>query len=79
LLKFTPTVFIENGLLRGVVGLLLFVLLSSAAFFVFGGILVAQSITAGICLILFASYAWKYIFDSSEQQLLLSTLVRMKR
>jgi O-antigen/teichoic acid export membrane protein len=79
LLKFTPTVFIENGLLRGVVGLLLFVLLSSAAFFAFGGILVAQSIMAGICLILFASYTWKYIFDSSEQQLLLSTLVRMKR
>jgi len=79
LLKFSPAVFMENGLLRGVIGLLLLVLLSSAAFFVFGGILVAQSITAGICLILFASYVWKYIFDSTEQQLLLSTLIRMKR
>jgi O-antigen/teichoic acid export membrane protein len=79
LLNFTPALFVENGLLRGIIGLSMMIVLSSSAFVVFGGTLVVQSITAGVCLILFAYYAWKYIFDRNEQQLLLSTLIRMKQ
>lgn len=78
IVRLNRTVFIENGILRGIMAYGGLVIIASFLIVISGKTLLVQGVITAICLTLFALITWRYVLDMEDKQPLFLAIKRIR-